>query len=192
MGSWPKPRRPLQWLNFKWLQGLGIQGAGTVDGQSISANTSQVHDKNFPSFLSKLEKKLLASCCLVTIISVPFSATGIFNSLAAGPRNEAHGMHEQTKPKAQIRIPFRSRTEPALFQLLRFYRSLNVTVRNIRISNSPNCHLKFDSSGSIEAKNVTISSPGDSLNTDGIHLQNTRDVDIRSSNIGCGKCLDLS
>lgn len=73
------------------------------------------------------------------------------------------------------------------FQLIRFYSSFNVTVRNIQITNSPQCHLKFDSSGSIKVKDITISSPGDSLNTDGIHLQNTRDVEIRSSNIGCGK-----
>jgi galacturan 1,4-alpha-galacturonidase len=78
---------------------------------------------------------------------------------------------------------------PFFPQLVRFYSSFNVTVRNIRISNSPQCHLKFDSSGNIKVRNVTISSPGDSLNTDGIHLQNTRDVEIRSSSIGCGTCM---
>jgi galacturan 1,4-alpha-galacturonidase len=78
------------------------------------------------------------------------------------------------------------------FQLIRFYSSFNVSVRNIRITNSPQCHLKFDSSGGIKVKNITISSPGDSLNTDGIHLQNTRDVDIRSSSIGCGDdCISI-
>ncbi|CAL4956219.1 unnamed protein product [Urochloa decumbens] len=123
MDSWPKSRRPLQWLNFKWLDGFTIQGAGTVDGQST--------------------------------ISLQRS-TGHWHSSGAKPT------------------------------LVRFYSSFNVTVRNIRISNSPQCHLKFDSSGGIKVKNVTISSPGDSPNTDGIHLQNTRDVEIRSSSIGCG------
>ncbi|KAK3164549.1 hypothetical protein QOZ80_1AG0020890 [Eleusine coracana subsp. coracana] len=122
MGSWPKPRRPLQWLNFKWLRGFNIHGAGTVDGQSITSQGSSIH------------------------WYVPGG-----------------------KPT-----------------LIRFYSSFNVTVRNIRITNSPQCHLKFDSSGSIKVKDITISSPGDSLNTDGIHLQNTRDVEIRSSSIGCG------
>ncbi|KAF0919013.1 hypothetical protein E2562_027649 [Oryza meyeriana var. granulata] len=47
MDYWPKARSPLQWLNFKWLNGFTIQGTGTVDGQSISlknhspANVSQ-------------------------------------------------------------------------------------------------------------------------------------------------------
>ncbi|RCV25842.1 hypothetical protein SETIT_5G198100v2 [Setaria italica] len=132
MDSWPKPRRPLQWLNFKWLNGFTIQGAGTVDGQSITSlqNSSPAN--------------------------APQRSTGHWHSSGAKPT------------------------------LVRFYSSFNVTVRNIRISNSPQCHLKFDSSGSIKVKNVTISSPGDSLNTDGIHLQNTRDVEIRSSSIGCG------
>ncbi|XP_017970601.1 PREDICTED: polygalacturonase At1g48100 [Theobroma cacao] len=69
---------------------------------------------------------------------------------------------------------------------LRFYSSYNVTVRDIQIINSPQCHLKFDSSGGIKVNNLTISSPESSPNTDGIHLQNTRDVEILYSNIGCG------
>ncbi|KAL6839018.1 hypothetical protein ACP4OV_031072 [Aristida adscensionis] len=129
MGSWPKPRRPLQWLNFKWLDGFSIQGAGTVDGQSISPPSNDDTSQRFP-----------------------------WHSHVSG-----------VKPT-----------------LIRFYNCFNVSVRNIRMINSPQCHLKFDSSGGIRVKNITIASPGDSLNTDGIHLQNTRDVEIRSSTIGCG------
>lgn len=70
---------------------------------------------------------------------------------------------------------------------MRFYASYNVTVRDIRIINSPLCHLKFDSSGLVKVNNITISSPENSPNTDGIHLQNTQDVEIQHSNIGCGK-----
>nr|DAD34514.1 TPA_asm: hypothetical protein HUJ06_005154 [Nelumbo nucifera] len=69
---------------------------------------------------------------------------------------------------------------------LRFYSSYDVTVRDIMIVNSPQCHLKFDSSGRIKVKDITISSPATSPNTDGIHLQNTQDVEIQHSHIGCG------
>ncbi|KAL5655710.1 hypothetical protein ACJX0J_035029, partial [Zea mays] len=130
MGSWPKPRRPLQWLNFKWLQGFSIQGTGAVDGGQQSASPANASQTS--------------------------TGTGHWHSPGVKPT------------------------------LIRFYNSFNVSVRNIRISNSPQCHLKFDSSGGIRVKNVTISSPGDSPNTDGIHLQNTKDVEIRSSTIGCG------
>ena len=74
-----------------------------------------------------------------------------------------------------------------IIQALRFYSSYDVTVRDIKIINSPQCHLKFDSSKGVKVNNITISSPEDSLNTDGIHLQKTQDVEIQHSSIGCGK-----
>ncbi|KAL2547011.1 Pectin lyase-like superfamily protein [Forsythia ovata] len=69
---------------------------------------------------------------------------------------------------------------------LRFYGSFNVTVTGISIQNSPQCHLKFDNCVGVSVYNFSVLSPGDSPNTDGIHLQNSKDVLIRSSNIACG------
>ncbi|KAG6429572.1 hypothetical protein SASPL_107624 [Salvia splendens] len=69
---------------------------------------------------------------------------------------------------------------------LRFYGSFNVTVTGITIKNSPQCHLKFDNCIGVSVYNLTVSSPGNSPNTDGIHLQNSKDVLIRSSNLACG------
>ncbi|XP_037496846.1 polygalacturonase At1g48100 [Jatropha curcas] len=75
---------------------------------------------------------------------------------------------------------------------LRFYASYNVTVRDIEIINSPQCHLKFDNSKGIKVNNITISSPENSPNTDGIHLQNTQDVEIQHSNIATGDdCISI-
>ncbi|XP_044492104.1 polygalacturonase At1g48100-like [Mangifera indica] len=69
---------------------------------------------------------------------------------------------------------------------LRFYGSFNATVSGITIQNSPQCHLKFDFCMGVVVHDVSISSPGDSPNTDGIHLQNSKDVLIHSSNLACG------
>ncbi|CAH9087871.1 unnamed protein product [Cuscuta epithymum] len=69
---------------------------------------------------------------------------------------------------------------------LRFYGSFNVTVTGITIQNSPQCHLKFDDCAGVYVYNFTASSPGDSPNTDGIHLQNSKDVLVHSSNLACG------
>ncbi|KAK0600577.1 hypothetical protein LWI29_016265 [Acer saccharum] len=52
---------------------------------------------------------------------------------------------------------------------LRFYGSFNVTVTGITIQNSPQCHLKFDNCVGVMVLDISISSPGDSPNTDGIH-----------------------
>ncbi|KAH0675434.1 hypothetical protein KY290_026565 [Solanum tuberosum] len=76
--------------------------------------------------------------------------------------------------------------------VLRFYGSYNVTIRDIKIINSPQCHLKFDNSKGVKINNVTISAPEISPNTDGIHLQNTQDVEIHHSNIGTGDdCISI-
>ncbi|XP_058772292.1 polygalacturonase At1g48100 [Vicia villosa] len=69
---------------------------------------------------------------------------------------------------------------------IRFYSSNFIRVRDTKIINSPLCHLKFDNSNGIKVDNITISSPQSSPNTDGIHLQNTHDVEIQHSNIGTG------
>lgn len=71
-------------------------------------------------------------------------------------------------------------------QALRFYGSIDVIVTGITIQNSPQCHLKFDNCVQVLVHDVTVSSPGDSPNTDGIHLQNTRDVMIHTSTLACG------
>ena len=76
-----------------------------------------------------------------------------------------------------------------VLQALRFYGSYNVTVTGITIQNSPQCHLKFDNCEAVQVFNVTIASPGSSPNTDGIHLQNSRDVMIHHTNMSCGKLL---
>lgn len=61
-----------------------------------------------------------------------------------------------------------------------------MTVTGITIRNSPQFHLKFDTCQSVEVHGITISSPGDSPNTDGIHLQNSAGVTIHHSSLACG------
>ncbi|TVU20183.1 hypothetical protein EJB05_36382, partial [Eragrostis curvula] len=69
---------------------------------------------------------------------------------------------------------------------LRFYGSSNVTVTGITIVNSSQCHLKFDSCQGVMVHDITISSPENSPNTDGIHLQNSKEVNIHHTNLACG------
>ncbi|KAK8653296.1 hypothetical protein V6N13_127304 [Hibiscus sabdariffa] len=69
---------------------------------------------------------------------------------------------------------------------LRFYGSDGVTVTGITIQNSPQTHLKFDDCTSVQVSNFVASSPGGSPNTDGIHLQNSRDVVISATSLACG------
>ena len=68
-----------------------------------------------------------------------------------------------------------------------FYGSDGVTVTGITIQNSQQTHLKFDSCTNVQVSGISVSSPGDSPNTDGIHLQNSQNVVIYSSTLACGK-----
>lgn len=102
-----------------------------------------------------------------------------FNQTVASPplpiENELGGKMPFVKPTA-----------------LRFYGSFNPTVTGITIQNSPQCHLKFDNCNGVLVHDVSISSPGNSPNTDGIHLQNSKDVLIYGSSMACGDdCISI-
>lgn len=77
-------------------------------------------------------------------------------------------------------------------QAVRFYGSFNVTVTGITIKSSPQCHLKFDNCIGVSVHDMSVSSPGDSPNTDGIHLQNSKDVLIHSSTLACGNYIPFN
>ncbi|PON98976.1 Glycoside hydrolase [Trema orientale] len=87
-------------------------------------------------------------------------------------------------------VPIRSKLSGKMPSIkptaLRFYGSFNVTVTGITIQNSPQCHLKFDNCVGVLVHDMSVSSPGDSANTDGIHLQNSKDVLIHTTSVACG------
>ncbi|KAG8640145.1 hypothetical protein MANES_13G028600v8 [Manihot esculenta] len=89
-------------------------------------------------------------------------------------------------PPIPIRNEFSKKMPSIKPTALRFYGSFNALVTGITIQNSPQCHLKFDNCIGVVVHDINISSPGDSPNTDGIHLQNSKDVLIHSSNLACG------
>ncbi|KAH1059510.1 hypothetical protein GYH30_003498 [Glycine max] len=69
---------------------------------------------------------------------------------------------------------------------LMFYGSDGVAITNITIPNSQQTHLKFDSCTNVQVSGISVSSPGDNPNTDGIHLQNSQNMVIYSSTLACG------
>ncbi|KAJ6808812.1 polygalacturonase-like [Iris pallida] len=69
---------------------------------------------------------------------------------------------------------------------LRFFMSSNVTVHGLKIRNSPQFHFRFDECRNVTVDHISISSPALSPNTDGIHVENTRNVRIHNSVISNG------
>ncbi|PWZ12201.1 Polygalacturonase [Zea mays] len=69
---------------------------------------------------------------------------------------------------------------------LRFFMTNNVTVQGLKVQNSPEFHIRFDSCRGVVASGLSISSPALSPNTDGIHVENTEDVLITNTAVSNG------
>ncbi|KAM0960824.1 hypothetical protein ACFX13_026388 [Malus domestica] len=75
---------------------------------------------------------------------------------------------------------------------LRFFMSSNLTVQGLRIKNSPKFHFRFDNCKNVHIESISISAPAKSPNTDGIHIENTNDVQIYNSVISNGDdCISI-
>ncbi|KAL6639859.1 hypothetical protein ACP70R_022454 [Stipagrostis hirtigluma subsp. patula] len=132
--AWPK-----QWLQFKNVRGLTIQGGGTIDGQGS-------HWWNRRAGGDDATTELLT--------------------------DHAGTSHRPTA--------------------VRVFQGANVTVTGITLRNSAKFHLTIDTCRDVVVRGVTVSSPGDSPNTDGIHLAGSTGVSIHHATISCGDdCISI-
>ncbi|XP_015891784.1 polygalacturonase At1g48100 [Ziziphus jujuba] len=69
---------------------------------------------------------------------------------------------------------------------IRFFMSNNLTVKGLRIKNSPQFHFRFDNCRNVHVESIVITAPALSPNTDGIHIENTNGVEIYNSVISNG------
>lgn len=75
---------------------------------------------------------------------------------------------------------------------IRFYGSSSLTLQGLKFINSPEFHIRFDNCQTVHVDSLVIKSPGNSPNTDGIHVENTNDVTIHNSAISNGDdCISI-
>ncbi|KAK1282211.1 hypothetical protein QJS10_CPB22g01344 [Acorus calamus] len=75
---------------------------------------------------------------------------------------------------------------------LTFYKCNNLIVNDIRMINSQQMHLQFMDCDIVNASNLIISAPGNSPNTDGIHVAGTKNIIISNSIIQTGDdCISI-
>ncbi|TYJ17045.1 hypothetical protein E1A91_A09G024500v1 [Gossypium mustelinum] len=70
--------------------------------------------------------------------------------------------------------------------------SKNVDIKGLTFEDSPKMHIAFEDSTSIHATQLTIKAPGNSPNTDGIHIQRSTNVSIHNTTIQTGDdCISI-
>ncbi|KAL4564623.1 hypothetical protein LXL04_028690 [Taraxacum kok-saghyz] len=69
---------------------------------------------------------------------------------------------------------------------IRFFMSTDITVKGIKVKNSPQFNFRFDGCHGVYIDSLNIKAPSLSPNTDGIHIENTNDVKIYNSLISNG------
>ncbi|KAM7277527.1 hypothetical protein ACFE04_004661 [Oxalis oulophora] len=75
---------------------------------------------------------------------------------------------------------------------VRFFMSSNLKVERLKMKNSPQFHIRFDSCQHVKVDMLTIKSPADSPNTDGIHIENSNNVQIHNLLISNGDdCISI-
>ncbi|RDX78944.1 hypothetical protein CR513_40696, partial [Mucuna pruriens] len=73
-----------------------------------------------------------------------------------------------------------------------FYRCNNLKVTNLSFKDAPQMHVSFERCFNVIVSNLVIRAPGDSPNTDGIHVADTQNILISNSDIGTGDdCISI-
>jgi galacturan 1,4-alpha-galacturonidase len=68
----------------------------------------------------------------------------------------------------------------------------HLKVENIRLLNSQQMHMSVEDCKDVVLKHITIVAPGDSPNTDGIHIARTKDIQVMDCNIKTGDdCMSI-
>ncbi|KAK7278914.1 hypothetical protein RJT34_23953 [Clitoria ternatea] len=77
------------------------------------------------------------------------------------------------KSKSLVRYPCKVASTA-----LTFYRCNNLTVEHLTVKNGQQIHVLFGDSQNVNVSGLTVTAPGDSPNTDGIHVSNTHHIHI--------------
>ncbi|KAK7312126.1 hypothetical protein VNO77_35742 [Canavalia gladiata] len=95
----------------------------------------------------------------------------------------------QNSCKANKNIPCKDEPRP---KAVTFYQCNNLKVKNLMFKDAPQMHVTFQKCFNVMVSNLVIRAPGDSPNTDGIHVAETQNIFISNSDIGTGDdCISI-
>ncbi|XP_076896264.1 polygalacturonase-like [Bidens hawaiensis] len=75
---------------------------------------------------------------------------------------------------------------------LTFYNCKSLLLTNLTVQNAQKIHVSFDRCENVQVSKIQVNSPGDSPNTDGIHVTHTQNIRISNSVIKSGDdCISI-
>ncbi|XP_075096879.1 polygalacturonase-like [Nicotiana tabacum] len=94
--------------------------------------------------------------------------------------------------KSSWQFADKSGSTPPLPSSLVFQTVRSSSIKNLNFVDAKGVHLKITDSSDISVSNVKITAPGDSPNTDGLHISDTINVNVTDSTIGTGDdCISI-
>ncbi|KAF3784970.1 hypothetical protein EJ110_NYTH24957 [Nymphaea thermarum] len=164
----------LQWLEFTKLRGLTVQGQGVIDGrgaawwggtQSYDPLSLTLHNPwpIFHEILRAFSSTNYKTLPVAACPSLRFHTLKVINAML---HSEMPSSKVLWKHQCDRYWHNDQKQPPVPFKIRYLHGRLRLY--------------------------MTISSPGDSLNTDGIHLQNSVDVSVHHTNLACGDdCISI-
>ncbi|XP_020086093.1 uncharacterized protein LOC109708688 [Ananas comosus] len=175
------------WIKFNGLDKLAVTGGGTLDGQGARAWSKNKCDDG-------------QSCDLAPTVRIYY-----FNAMkdceftpksSAVPSNQMNNLHtcfghlhqKTILEQCVILVP----TIYIRVTTLKFEEVSNSTISLLKLVDSKAFHMNFHRCEHINIHDLNITAPGDSPNTDGIHVGGTSHIRIRNSVIGTGDdCISI-
>ncbi|KAI7758025.1 hypothetical protein M8C21_028265, partial [Ambrosia artemisiifolia] len=75
---------------------------------------------------------------------------------------------------------------------LAFYKCTSLMLNSLTVQNAQKIHITFDHCENVQVSKIQVTAPGDSPNTDGIHVTHTQNIKISDSIIGTGDdCISI-
>eukprot|EP00897_Mesotaenium_endlicherianum_P003172 jgi/Mesen1/2883/ME000175S02038 len=206
--QWPNPP-PQYWLFFNNITDLTIKGIGNLDGRgwewwaaSFKTNSNvndcaakgrgmmELKPKPNAGYSQTIKAVFIMNSRNVVVEDVIVRNSPLFNLVffycdgVTVSRVKGRGMME-LKPKPNAGY---SQTIKAVFIM----NSRNVVVEDVIVRNSPLFNLVFFYCDGVTVSRVKVTAPGNSPNTDGIHIEQCNNVVVRDSVVGTGDdCISI-
>ncbi|ERN00328.1 hypothetical protein AMTR_s00104p00026540 [Amborella trichopoda] len=175
-----------EWIAIKLTNGLNIEGDGTIDGKGQLWWPKRCIENQFHSFFYQMGENYL-------ILMVRFVVVVNRDVMKGVLRDDERPYPLSIFPLSLLFSPLPTAPDKSTLQIaLAFHNCDNLYVRGLHFVNPGQQHMKIEDSTYVYMEQLHMTAPGDSPNTDGIHIQGSQHVTIKNSTIATGDdCISI-